>query len=137
MSNETTIIYNGSNQHTYTLSRDVRMTLKPGRNQVDAALYHRMSNDKNSQVLKAHIEARIVEEFKPTTDGGKPVQGKAASDVSKMKADDAITLIENTMDAAELETFAKQESDGKGRTTVLDAIEVQAEKLAATGAPPE
>lgn len=132
MSKKTTIIYDGSNQHTYTLSRDVRMTLVPGRNQVDTVLWHRMSADKNSQILQAHMSAGLVKEFKPTTDGGTPVKGKSASDVSKMKADDAITLIENTMDAAELEAFAKQEDDGKKRKTVVDAIADQTEKLAAT-----
>lgn len=132
MSKKTTIIYDGPNQYTYTLTRDVRLTLVPGRNQVDAVLWHRISTDKNSQVLKAHMSAGLVKEFKPTTDGGTPIKGKAASDVSKMKADDAITLIENTMDAAELEAFDKQEAAGKARKTVVDAIADQTEKLAAT-----
>ena len=138
MANRCIVIYNGVNQHVFTGKPGQRLTLNPGRNDdVDEAIFQALANGKpGSDALKLAIKNNQVELFRPEADDAadapekEPVTKTGKVNISAMVVTDAVNIIENTMDEAQLEAFRADEAGERNRKGVQEAIEKQLKALA-------
>lgn len=134
------VIYEGLNQHTFSGSREDRLTLQPGKNKVDVNQFNRLAglsgkkDALSSKALKTFLDTGMVRVVN-RDDGAGPVANSVDDDVSKMNVDVAVDVIENTMTVEELAIYEKQEKGNKPkpRKTVLAAIDKQREALIEEG----
>lgn len=102
--------------HTFTGKVDQRITLKPGRNIVDADMLETVTDASGS--LQSMIELQTV-----------VVEGERV-DVQKMDIKRAVTTIENEVDIAGVKELVEQEAKRKPpRKQVMDAAVAKLESL--------
>ncbi len=108
-----------------------RVTLKPGKNVVQLSDWHIVKDAKlGSSVLPLLIDQGKIKEMAPQT----PTDAKSSAtvdpeNITSYNAKDAISLIQNTFEVEGLDVFQSQEIVAGNRTTVLDAITKQREKI--------
>ncbi|OES45235.1 hypothetical protein [Domibacillus iocasae] len=111
------MIVNNKGEH----ARHIGVYLEPGANvlsEKDATKFTKVYEDPRLQHLTNDIE--VVKENE---------EDSSSSAFTSLNAKQAIELVKSTSDLALLEQFRKEETEGDGRKTVLEAIDARVEVL--------
>ena len=102
-------------------------TFQPGKNELSAEAWEDIARAKGNQSsVDAHLKVVDVTEEKDGVE-----IGNEDINVAKLVAEDAITLIENTIETADLDKYRKQENGrSRPRSTVINAIKEQKDVVA-------
>ena len=119
------------------------LQLQPGMNEVDPKAWAMWTGDGRAaskgadgkpagldwHIAQKNVEVVKVEVEKADESGQSIVKTVDAKDFADLSADDAIALVKETFVIGMLNTWSTAESDGKHRTTVLQALMDQVELL--------
>jgi hypothetical protein len=119
------------------------LQLLPGMNDVDPAAWAMWTGEGRAASKGAggkpagldwHLQEKNVEvvkvEVEPADDAGHSVVKTVSGDeFADLRAEDAIAVVKETFDVRLLDTWGEAENDGKGRRTVLAALEEQVDLL--------
>jgi len=128
------VYYKGANQHSVSAGPKFRVVLNPGRNEVDDnvwAAIEKTAKDLNEKggITRLKKEGMILV-FKTEAEHDAAMSGDAeVLDISEMNQKNAIEVVDAEVSDENLLDFIDQETNGKKREKVLEAINARIDLL--------